>query len=182
MTSDHGICTNILARGINCVTYEGPGQPTTSRYQNISFIPDWWTAATPVLDFVSDRADVDASKVALVGLSFGGSPAPIAASHDDRYSAVIVIDGLTSMQGAFEEVLPDEILAPFRAGNASEFDVLMTSIQKNTSYPTELRWLIDQSLFAFRTHSPFDWFTRLGNINLTAEDVANTTIPVFIAK
>lgn len=59
----HAECIHALRRGMNCVTLEGPGQPTLRRFQGLPFIPDWWTAVTPVLDYVLNRTDVDPSKV-----------------------------------------------------------------------------------------------------------------------
>lgn len=38
--SYHSSCVPLISRGINCVTYEGPGQPTPRRYQHIGFVPD----------------------------------------------------------------------------------------------------------------------------------------------
>lgn len=35
----HAFVRGILARGLNAVTYEGPGQPTVRRQQNLGFIP-----------------------------------------------------------------------------------------------------------------------------------------------
>jgi hypothetical protein len=40
----------VLARGYNFVSYEGPGQATVRRQQNIGFIPEWWEAVSPVID------------------------------------------------------------------------------------------------------------------------------------
>jgi hypothetical protein len=34
----HSLCVEVLKRGVNCVTYEGPGQPTVRREQNIGFV------------------------------------------------------------------------------------------------------------------------------------------------
>jgi len=47
--------------------------------------------------------------------------------------------------------------------------------------PTTFRWLIDQSLWAFNTHSAFDWFTRLHEISVVglADKITN---PVFVGS
>ena len=96
----HNIVRNGLARGLNVVTYEGPGQPTVRRTQKIGFIPDWWNVVTPIIDYLATRSDVDMSKIANWGQSFGGSLAPIAASQEHRPSALIAIEGLASIQQA----------------------------------------------------------------------------------
>jgi hypothetical protein len=52
------------------------------------------------------------SKLALLGVSFGGTLAPHAASRDHRYSVVIAIDGIYSLTESLKEELPIEILLP----------------------------------------------------------------------
>ena len=178
----HSQCQQILSRGVNCVTYEGPGHPTVRRQQNIGFISDWWTVATPLVDYLSTRSDVDMSKLALAGMSFGGSLAPIAASHDDRYSAVIAIDGMFSLQQALEEQFPPKTIALFNSSNVTGFNEVMNDIQANSTYPSSLRWIIGYGLWAFDTLSPFDWFTRLREISMNATLVANISMPVFVGK
>lgn len=122
------------------------------------------------------------TRLGLVGISFGGTLAPLAASHDNRYSAVIAIDGLHSLRDALAEQFGPEIVGPFTAGNKSEFDLIVNSIRTNSSYDSSLRWILDQSLWAFDTTSPYDWFYRLGNVNMSAAAVSNITAPVFVAK
>ena len=60
--SYHQAVRQMLQRGLNVVTYEGPGQPTVRREQNIGFIPDWWNVVTPVVDYLAEREDVDMSE------------------------------------------------------------------------------------------------------------------------
>ena len=150
----HSQCLQILSRGVNCVQYEGPGHPTVRRQQNTGFISDWWTVATPVVDYLSTRSDIDMSKLALAGMSFGGCLTPIAASHDDRYSAVIAIDGLLSLQQeALEEQFPPKTISLFNSSNVTGFNEVMNDIQANSTYPSSLRWIIGYGLWAFDTLS-----------------------------
>lgn len=61
-----------LSRGYNVILYEGPGQPTVRRSQNLGFIADWERVGTPVVDFAVARPEVDAEKLVLYGYSMGG--------------------------------------------------------------------------------------------------------------
>lgn len=181
--SYHSLCVQVLARGMNCVVYEGPGQPSPRRYQNIGFIPDWSTAVSPVVDLLYNRTDVDTGKIVLLGDSFGGTLAPVAAAKEPRISAVICLDGLSSTQQVLEEALGVSITALFNSSKVEEFNEIITDLVTNTSLPIQTRWIFQQSLYAFDTTSPFDWFTRLGRIVLTKEDVAAIGHrPVFVAK
>lgn len=178
----HSIGIEILKHGYNFVSYEGPGQPTVRRQQNIGFIPDWWNVVTPVVDYLSNRSDVEMDRLALVGISFGGTLAPVAASREHRIKQVLAIDGLYSTQQVTEQQWPPKLVGPFKNGSVSEFNEYIRAVQANTTYPSALRWFIDQGLFAFNTHDPYDWFTRLGNITMNPEVVSNLTQPVFVAK
>lgn len=179
----HSQCIPILKRGLNCATMEGPGQPSPRKYQNIGFIPDWWTATTPVVDYVVNRPDVDPEKLVLMGISFGGSLTPRAFSREPRLSALVMLDGLPSLQQKLGKDLPSEVWAAFNASQQTPFNDFMFSLMDNTSLPLGDRYIFQQGLYAFDTKSPFDWFTRLGEISITPEVVAGAgQRPVYVAK
>jgi pimeloyl-ACP methyl ester carboxylesterase len=179
----HSQCVQVLLRGLNCVVYEGPGQPSLVRYQNKTFIPDWWTATTPVVDYISNRSDVDTSKIVLMGISYGGTLAPRAASQEPRIAAVIQLDGLSSLQHDLRLQFPIELDELFDSGKQAEFDEILTGLANNQSQPIYNRYFIQQGLYAFGTKSPFEWFTRLGPIVITKEVVQGVgSRPVYIAE
>lgn len=94
--SYHYYCAGALARGWNCITYEGPGQNTVRRTQGLGFMPEWEHVATPVVDYVlsEKKQVVDSSRLVLVGNSFGGYLAARAAAFEPRLSAVVLIGGI----------------------------------------------------------------------------------------
>jgi len=175
----HEIGFEVLDRGWNFVTYEGPGQPTVRRNQSLGFIPEWWEVVTPVVDYLSTRSDVDMSSLALMGISFGGSLAPRAAACDHRFAAVMAIDGMYSLQAAFEADIPPPLVELFKSGNKTAFDNELNSIRVDPTQPSSFRWLIDQGLFAFHTSSPYDWLNQLGAYSLDGL-YDNITCPVFV--
>ena len=177
--SYHMACTEILARGWNCATYEGPGQPTVRRDQKIGFINEWWNVVTPVVHYLDTRHDVDCEKLALVGISFGGSLAPIAASHEHRFKAIIANDGIYNLGQFVAAQFSPAIQELFASGNSTAYDTVMNEIRTNATTSTEVRWFIDQGLFAFNTTSPFDWMTRFQAIGLEGF-TDSITSPVFV--
>ena len=177
--SYHMACTEALARGWNCATYEGPGQPTVRRDQQLGFIKDWWKVVTPVVDYLEKRPDVDCEKLSLVGISFGGELAPIAASHEHRFKAIIANDGVYNLGKLLASQFPSSIQKLFDSGNRAEYDSILNEKRTNTTTPTETRWLIDQGLFAFNTLSPFDWMTQINAIGVEGL-VDSITTPVFV--
>ncbi|TKA81028.1 hypothetical protein B0A55_02482 [Friedmanniomyces simplex] len=168
----HSTCVEILKRGVNCVTYDGPGQPTPRREQNIGFIPEWWTTVTPIVDYLEGRPDVDMTRLALAGVSFGGILAP------NR----ITLDSLVNLQTVFIESFGDPLIPLFLAGNVTGYNEAINYVRANSTYPSNLRWILNQSLWAFNTTDPFDAMTRLGYINVTAHTVNDTKIPTFVGK
>lgn len=180
--SYHSTCVPLVARGINCVTYEGPGQPSPRRYQNIGFIPDWNTAASPVVDYILNRTDVDPTKIVHLGISFGGILAPIAVAQDPRVSGLVVNDGIVNLQtDLITQFGP--LADPYLANQTVKFDEYVTAFITNASTPIADRWIFQQGLYAFNTTSPSDWFTQLGNINLSPTVISNIgQRPVYVAK
>ncbi|KAK6450632.1 hypothetical protein FP744_10006882 [Trichoderma asperellum] len=170
----------ILDRGWNFISYEGPGQPTVRRQQGLGFIPNWWEAVTPVVDYLTKRHDVDADKIGLIGYSFGGTLAPLAASREHRLSAVMAIDGVTDLFGSIQSQFPSNINSVFESGNKTEFDTLLLSLVDNTAVPTQLRWAIAQSLWAFDTPSPYEWLTKLRKFKVDQTVANDIHCPVLV--
>ncbi|KAE9375811.1 alpha/beta-hydrolase [Stipitochalara longipes BDJ] len=181
----HALGHQALERGWNFVTYEGPGQPTARRQQNLGFRSDWWNVVTPVVDYLETRNDVDTERIALQGLSFGGLLAPRAASREHRLAAVLAIEGLYNFQAPFVadlgEISPKLPLL-FKDGNKTEFDKAINAVRANKPSPTAIRWYFDQGLWSFKLTSPFDWITSLGEYTLTKDIVDNITCPVFVGS
>ena len=48
-----------VARGYNCLTFDGPGQNAALIRQRLYFRPDWEAVITPVVDYALSRSDVD---------------------------------------------------------------------------------------------------------------------------
>ncbi|KAF3062823.1 2,6-dihydropseudooxynicotine hydrolase [Daldinia childiae] len=178
----HVIGEAALQRGINVITFEGPGQPTVRRQQNIGFIPEWEDVVSPIVDYAISRSDIDSKKIGLLGLSFGGYLAPRAAAFEHRLAAVIAFDGLYSFgQVIFDEFGP-EMEALFRAGNSSAFDAnIFALLAQPNGVPTSVRWGIEQGLWAFKETSPFAWATKVDKYRLDGV-VQNITTPVFVAE
>ncbi|KAL4955325.1 putative hydrolases or acyltransferase [Aspergillus filifer] len=179
--SYHIFVAPALARGYNAITYEGPGQTTVRRNQDIGFIHTWEDVVTPVVDYIySEKLDVvDEGRLVLLGNSFGGYLAARAAAFEKRLAAAILIGGVWDVYAAYRTQLSEELMGIYEAGNFSEFDETVLSLRGEDRLPVESAWGIDQGLWAFYTRSLSDLFTRVRQYNL--EDVAHLIdIPVFV--
>jgi pimeloyl-ACP methyl ester carboxylesterase len=137
---------------------------------------------TPIIDYLQTRPDVDTSRIALVGESFGGVLAPRAATKEHRLAAVLAIDGVYNLRDVVLSQLPAQITTLYNTSNVTAFDAIMNYMRENDTYPTTLRWSLDQGLWAMDTDSPYEWLQIAGNINLTQESVQEITCPVFIGS
>ena len=80
-----------LDRGMATLTFDGPGQGE-AEYE-LPIRGDYEAAVKSVVDFVERRADVDARRVGLWGVSLGGYYAPRAAAFEKRVQACIALSG-----------------------------------------------------------------------------------------
>ena len=178
----HTVVVPALARGWNCITYEGPGQPLVRRRQDLGFIPDWERVVTPVVDYLleSQCTVVDPTRLVLFGYSFGGYLAARAAAFEPRLSAVMLDGGIMDTHEAFSAQLPPEALEVFNSGNKTAFDGLVQSITNDPDVPTALRWGVQQGLWSFRTESAYDFLQMSRLYNLT-DVIHQIKVPVWTA-
>ena len=179
--SYHYFCAAALARGWNCITYEGPGQNTVRRTQDLGFIPDWERVATPVVDYVlsEKKKVVDENRLVLVGNSFGGYLAARAAAFEPRLSAVVLVGGVWDLYAGYSTQLPEELISIYEAGNYTQFDDEVLSLRDAGKLPTEATWGLDYGLWVFKTHSPSEFFNLTKKYKI--EDVVyQIDMPVFV--
>ncbi|NEA49889.1 alpha/beta hydrolase [Streptomyces sp. SID10815] len=103
-----------LDRGWNALVYDGPGQGQLLFVDQVTFTPAWEKVVGPLIDWLSRRADVDAGKIALTGLSMAGDLVPRAAAFEHRLAAAVAMPGCVEPWRAFPAEIR-EILRPSRA-------------------------------------------------------------------
>ncbi|TVY90550.1 20-hydroxy-prefusarin hydrolase [Lachnellula willkommii] len=181
--SYHYFVASALAHGWNCITYEGPGQPTIRREQNLGFIPDWENVVTPVVDYLlSEKANVvDETRLALVGNSFGGYLAARAVAFESRISAAVLVDGVWDLYTGYSAQLTPDIRAIYEAGNYSQFDQELLSLRAAGKLSSDAAWGVDYGLWAFNTHSPSNFFNQTKEYQLESV-VDQINVPVFVGS
>lgn len=78
-----------LDHGMNCLTFEGPGQGGILYRDRVPLRPDFEAVLTPVVDWLVDQPGVDPDALVLLGRSFAGYLAPRAATKGHRIAALI---------------------------------------------------------------------------------------------
>ena len=111
-----------LARGYNCLTFDGPGQGYALWEQKLYFRPDWEKVITPVIDYAVSRADVDPKRIALQGISQGGYWVLRAAAFEKRIAAAIADPGVVDVSTSWTGVLSKKLLGYLQNGDKDQFD------------------------------------------------------------
>lgn len=76
-------------RGIHTLAMDGPGQGEALK-RGIPGRHDWEIPAASAFDFLAERPEVDASRIAIVGQSLGGYLSARAAAYEPRFAACVI--------------------------------------------------------------------------------------------
>jgi 2,6-dihydroxypseudooxynicotine hydrolase len=89
-----------LKRGVATLAFDGPGQGEAE--YDFAICPEFEKPVKAVIDFVETRKDLDAGRVGIWGVSFGGYYAPRAAAFDKRIKACVALSGAYQRSASFE--------------------------------------------------------------------------------
>jgi len=133
---------HFLRRGLATLAFDGPGQGE-AEYE-FPILPEYEAPVGAVIDYLESRDDVDAGRVGLWGVSFGGYYAPRAAAFEPRAKACIGISGPFNFGPLFRSSGGNEVFR-VRAHAASMEDAFaiadrvdMAGIAKNITCPLML--------------------------------------------
>jgi dienelactone hydrolase len=146
-----------LERGFHVVTFEGPGQPTVVREQGLGFRHDWEQVVTPVVNYCEEVPEIDATRLGLIGLSFGGYLAPRAVAFEPRVRAAVTIDGLFDGYESVRNLLSPDLRDLL---DGQQVDAFNDALVRAMAHSTSLRWYIEQALWSFRVDTPYEFFDR----------------------
>ena len=181
--SYHNFCAPAVLRGWNCITFEGPGQSTVRRYQDIGFIPQWEDVGIPVVDWLYENKAqvVDEDRLVILGNSLGSLLALRVAAFEPRIRAVVAIDGIWDFYKSAIAPIPADLVALFEAGQKQEFDSKLLELRATNQLSTMAAWGLDQGLWSFYTNSPFEFITKTKEYAVS-DFIKNVKVPVFIGN
>jgi len=134
---------------------------------------------SPVIDFALTRPQIDASRLALLGISYGGYFAARAAAFDGRLAALLVVDGLYDLyDAALTMLVPPSarrLLAQLDTPEAPELDAF---IERLKDASTGARWALNHGPWAFGVSSARQFVARLRSytLNGVAEQIQCPTL------
>jgi 2,6-dihydroxypseudooxynicotine hydrolase len=88
----HNLENQLLLRGVGTLSFDGPGQGEA--WARVKWRPDWEKATQAVVDYLKQRPHIDAARIGVLGVSFGGHLAVRSAAADDRIRVCVCFGGL----------------------------------------------------------------------------------------
>ncbi len=153
-----------LARGYNALILNGPGQGDSLWVRKLYFRFDWEKVITPVVDAMIRHREVDAKRIALVGVSQGGYWVPRALAFEHRIAAGIADPGVFDVSEAWTRNLPPMVRTPLDAGKKEEFNRF---IQMGTASNARVKGMLRFRMRPFGKESFYDAFHAVREYNLT---------------
>ncbi len=101
-----GIAAAHVARGLAYLVVDFPGQGGKLRLKDLHLPPDTEKLGKIAIDYLETRADVDASRIGMQGISMGGYGTPRAASGEKRIKAALMMSGSYNLQQDLFDYFP----------------------------------------------------------------------------
>ncbi len=157
---DKYIAEEAMARGWNCLLFDGPGMGQTLRLQGLPFRPDWEKVITPVVDFVSRQPGVDASRIALMGISMGGALVPRAAAFEKRLKLVIANPGVLDWSRVYTGFITERYpqMADMPEKDPQGFNAIMNKVIDENPF---MRWGMRDSMWKHGSSTPAQFMTEI---------------------
>ena len=152
-----------LARGYNCLIFNGPGQGDSLWIRKLYFRPDWEKVITPVVDAMLLRRDVDPKRIGLIGISQGGYWVPRALAFEHRIAAGVADPGVMDVSEPWLSHLPVFVRDALDAKDKTKFDQYL---QTGTASNAKARGMLRFRMRPFGMASYYDTFHAVREYNL----------------
>ncbi len=176
VTSLLGMAKAACDRGYNALTFDGPGQQSMLFEQGVPFRPDWEHVITPIVDFLSQRPEVDPKRITLYGISQAGYWVPRALAYEHRIAAAVVDPGVVDVSTSWVKHLPKEMVTMLDEGDRKTFDEWMQFGQSTPQEPQEFAWRAKP----YGITDPFDLFVAVGAYKLDPDVIGKITTPLLV--
>jgi hypothetical protein len=168
-----------VERGWNAVTFDGPGQGAGLHRQHLSFRHDWEQVVTPVVDWLLDRPEVDAERIALHGISQAGYWVPRVVAYEPRIAAAVADPGVVRVGDSWRAPLPDVMLQLLDEGDKENFDAFMeVGMADDPVLAGVLRW----RMAPYGTDSYYEAYVAAGRQQLDADTLARISCPLLVTS
>lgn len=156
-----------LARGYNCLIFNGPGQGDALWARKLYFRPDWEKVITPVVDAMVRHREVEPKRIALIGISMGGYWVPRALAYEHRIAAGVADPGTWDLSAPWLQNLPKFVRDVLDSGKKDQFDQML---RMGTANNVRIQAMLRFRMRPYGTASFYEAFHGVQAYNL--KDVA----------
>jgi pimeloyl-ACP methyl ester carboxylesterase len=169
-----------LERGYHCLLFDGPGQGSTLIEEGLPFRPDWESVISPVVDWLLKRPEVDAQRIGITGLSFGGYLALRAATGEPRLAACVADPGEFSLLDILKARLPASLARNLPSLDGFRGRVLRTMMRRRLNHPTG-GWALRRGLWVHQASGIEEYLRQIADYSLAgrAERIRCPTLVCF---
>ncbi|MGK3952944.1 alpha/beta hydrolase family protein [Microbacterium sp. I2] len=167
-----------LERGYAILMMDGPGQGGALIEQGMVFRPDWESVVGAEIDWLVAQPEVDASRIALLGRSWGGFLAPRAATAEHRVAAVIADAPQFTPGAGAKDLLPKEYRDRFDEPSAED-DAINEALYAQMEQSTALAFSMNRGMLTHGVESPLAYLREMTSYSL-AGIAADITCPVLL--
>lgn len=157
------VAEGCIKRGYHCLLLHHPGQGLALRLKGLPFRPDWEKVITPVVDYLVAKPEVDADRIALMGLSFGGSLVLRAAAFEQRLKIVIANPAVYSWWDWFKVYLFGDHadFAGLLDSDPEAFNAAYAQFLTSSPESAMYQWWTESAMWKYGASSPADLMIKL---------------------
>jgi hypothetical protein len=168
------------ASGYHWMTFDGPGREAALFKQALVLRPDWEAALTPVADAMVARPDVDATRMAVIGVEHAGYGIARALAFEHRFAAAIAEPGVVDVSTLWTDPLPELAREALFAGDRRAFDreIQLAGLFEpaaNDALRRRGRW------YGLDGGSPYDLYARVRRFRL-GDEVERIATPLLVRE
>lgn len=155
-----------LARGYNCLLFHHPGQGLALREQGLTFRPDWENVITPVMNYALQLSDIDPARIAVMGLSFGGSLVLRAAAYEHRMKICISNPPAYDWGSTIHNILFGEYpeMGTLLENDPTTFNIAIGQFLE--SAPSYYRWWMNSAMWKYGQSTSAELLQHLQSYSL----------------
>jgi hypothetical protein len=167
-------------RGYHWLAFDGPGQGAALDEQGLYSRPDREVVVTAIVDAMAARPDVDAGRMALIGVGRSGYDVLRAVCFEHRLAAAVVDPGVADLSQTWVHSLPGSVREVWERGDAMAFDREMR-LSALFSPGTAALLRLRGAAYGDYGGSYFRLFRRIAQHRL-GDEVEGITTPVLLTE